>query len=179
MRFEVDDMRQTSLRRIRNLEILGALICMVAAVIFHFAYDWFSSPFVALFSAVNESVWEHTKLVVMPYLMYAVFEWFSFGRENPPVFLKAKAVGVWSIPIFMISFYYTYTGIFSERSTVVDIISAFVWAAIAFLISFRIIKKGESKLSGKYYAGWSLLLLILEIFFTFFPPDIPLFISNV
>lgn len=172
-------MDKTSLRTIRNLEILGAILTMIGAVVFHFLYDLLPNPLIALIAATNESVWEHTKIVTTPYLLFAVYEWFKFGRHDPALFLKAKAIGLWSIPVLMITFYYTYTGIFGARSTVVDILSAFLWSAVAHLISYTILKHGKPAGNPRFSLFMILLLLFLQILFTFLPPDLPLFVSAV
>ena len=49
---------------LRRYEVIGAVIVCILAPVFHFLFEWSGgNPFVGIFAAVNESVWEHTKIV--------------------------------------------------------------------------------------------------------------------
>ena len=172
-------MEKYTMRKLRNSETLGAMLTMLGSILFHFLYDLFPNPLIATVAAVNESVWEHTKIVTTPYLLFGIYEWFRFGRQQPAQFVKAKALGLWSVPLLMISFYYTYTGIFGTRITVVDVLSAFVWSAVAFWISYRSLKRGAPVRKPRFFVFLILLLPLLQLVFTFFPPELPLFLSAV
>ena len=56
-------------KRFFRFEVFGAIFVSCAAVILHFLYEWSGKEFwVTLFSAVNESVWEHLKIFSIPYV---------------------------------------------------------------------------------------------------------------
>ena len=48
--------------------ILTAAAAILAGCVLHFLYEWQPSAITALFSPVNESLWEHVKLVFWPFL---------------------------------------------------------------------------------------------------------------
>lgn len=48
--------------------ILTCIAAILAGFVLHFLYGWFPNAVTALFSPVNESLWEHLKLVFWPYL---------------------------------------------------------------------------------------------------------------
>ena len=53
----------------------GILFTLIIGTLLHFTYGWSGeNPFVALYSPVNESVWEHLKLLFFPVLLYTFFE---------------------------------------------------------------------------------------------------------
>ena len=53
----------------------GILFTLIIGTLLHFTYEWSGeNPFVALYSPVNESVWEHLKLLFFPVLLYTFFE---------------------------------------------------------------------------------------------------------
>ena len=61
---------KTFLSRFLFISVLGVLL--------HFTYEWSGdNPIVALFSAVNESTWEHLKLLFFPMLLLTIIELFS------------------------------------------------------------------------------------------------------
>jgi hypothetical protein len=46
--------------KIFKLELIGALFIIIFGSLLHFTFDWFKNFWlVGIFSAVNESVWEH------------------------------------------------------------------------------------------------------------------------
>lgn len=47
--------------------IVGILFVSVLGVLMHFVYEWSgSNRFVGLFAPINESTWEHMKLLFFP-----------------------------------------------------------------------------------------------------------------
>ena len=53
--------------------ILTCAAAILAGCALHFLYQWMPNAVTALFSPVNESLWEHIKLVFWPYLGAALF----------------------------------------------------------------------------------------------------------
>ena len=86
----------------------------------------------ALFSAVNESIWEHMKLLFYPMLLFAVLEQ-RFLKQPVNSFwcvkLKGIALGLTLIPVI----YYSYTGILGIRIDWINIAIFFISAAVTYL----------------------------------------------
>ena len=60
----------------------------------HFLYEFSDyNPFLALIVPVNESVWEHLKLVFFPVLFLTIAE-YSLRRPNPSMLFASRFVGV-------------------------------------------------------------------------------------
>ena len=59
--------------------ILTCIAAMLAGCVLHFLYHWWPSPVTALVAPVNESLWEHIKLVFWPYLAAALI----LNRDRP------------------------------------------------------------------------------------------------
>ena len=71
-------------------QFFGAAFTLIAGTLLHFVYGWSDrSLAMAPFAAVNESVWEHLKLLAVPMLLFAVVEYFCYGRALPG-FLPAR-----------------------------------------------------------------------------------------
>ena len=93
--------------------LLGSLL--------HFVYGWSGGSVLAAgFSAVNESTWEHMKLLFFPMFLFSVVQVCCLGR-NYPNFLAARGVstvtGVALIPVL----FYTYTGVLGRHLLMADI----------------------------------------------------------
>lgn len=51
-----------------RLNLFRFIFISILGVLLHFTYEWSGdNPAVGLFSAVNESTWEHLKLIFFPY----------------------------------------------------------------------------------------------------------------
>ena len=87
-------------------QFIGFIFTSVAGVLLHFAYDWSGqSPLVAPFSGVNESTWEHMKLLFFPMLVFALIESRFLQKDHPDFWcikLYGTLFGLALIPIFFI-----------------------------------------------------------------------------
>ena len=163
-------------KRLKRMEIIGAVFVVIGSFLFHFLYEWTGkNGVIALISAVNESIWEHVKIVFFPFLIFTIIEYFIL-KPDLKRYLAAKMTGLIFIPLAMISFYYTYSGILGFRIAAVDIISAVAWAILAFVISYKLYC---SRLKIEKNAGWltaiGIAFVLMLLLFTYFPPHIALF----
>lgn len=161
-------------KKLFKYEIIGFIFVSVLGTLFHFLYEWLGySKVIALFCPVNESVWEHLKLLFFPYLIWTIIEYFLLNRKEN--FFSAKIKGVLCGNLFIVTFFYTYSGISGRTSSFIDILSFFVGTAIAFIISYEIMR--NSKKDTNKIIPIIMFIAISGIFFlfTFMPPLIPLF----
>ena len=96
----------------------------------------------AAFSAVNESTWEHMKLLFFPMFLFSVVQLCCLGRTYPN-FLAARGVstltGVLLIPVL----FYTYTGVVGAHVMWADIAVFFLAVFGAFALDFRLLRRGR------------------------------------
>lgn len=61
----------------KNNCILAFIIIGTAGTLWHFVYEWSGeNPIIGAIAPVNESVWEHLKLLFFPSLFYFITELF-------------------------------------------------------------------------------------------------------
>ena len=160
-------------------QLAGFVFVSVAGVLLHFLYDVSgASPVAAVFSGVNESTWEHMKLLYFPMLFYALAESKYLGKSIEQfwcVKLKGTLLGLIMIPVL----FYTIRGVFGDTPDWVNISTFFIAAAVAFIYETKALKNDEGKCMGK--TAFLLLLAVGALFavFTFFPPEIPLFMDPI
>ncbi len=81
-------------------EGLGILFTAALGSFGHFAYDLSKENIlVALFCPVNESTWEHLKLLFFPFLLFSLLRLF-FSEKNP-LFLPPPYFQVWPQAFFL------------------------------------------------------------------------------
>ena len=157
-------------------QLVGFLFTAMVGTLLHFLFDWTGGNWVvALFSAVNESVWEHLKLLFYPMVFFAVAEYFALGRELESfwcVKLLGILLGLALIPVA----YYTYTGILGINVDWLNIAIFFLAAGLAFWTEKALFERELScGASQKLEVLCLILIAVLFAVFTFKPPHIPLF----
>lgn len=157
-------------------EIIGFIFVSVLGTLCHFVFEWSGyNTAVGLFCPVNESVWEHLKLIFFPYFIWSVIQMNIMKNEKG--ILPSKLIGVLAGMAFIVSFYYTYTGVVGREIEFLTILSFFIGVAVAFLTDFLFTK---SECFNSFFwlcmavAGF-LIISGIFIAFTVAPPIIPLF----
>ena len=155
-----------------------ALVAIGLGVLLHFLLDLSGGNFfVALFSAANESIWEHLKLIFFPFEITMLIEYFIYGKEYKN-FFSAKLIGVLSGMAATITLYYTFIGITGKNIPFINISIFVISTLVAYLVSYVRIRKKKSCLGA---LGETVSILILAViwgmffYFTYYPPEIPLF----
>lgn len=154
----------------------GILFTLVFGTFSHFFYDWFGeNPLIGLFTPVNESVWEHMKMLFFPVLFYTLYEVVFFMKTDMH-FLTVRLFGL-IIGIFLIPcFFFIYAGFFGRSIVLFDLIIYMASILVTFLLS-RYLELYAYDLALPYFVLFVILLFLLILFFsfTFSPPDLPLF----
>ena len=163
--------------RVARWQLGGFLFVCAAGTALHFLYQWSGESVAAApFAAVNESVWEHMKLLFWPMLLWAGAERAVLGGYSRG-FWPAKALGTLLGLALIPALYYTYTGALDVSVMWVDIAIFFVAAAAAFLAETRMLARDWRCRGGAQVSALVLLLLLSAAFVlcTFVPPRVPLF----
>ncbi len=161
-------------------QVAGFLFVAAAGSFLHFAYDLSDgNVFVAPFSAVNESVWEHMKLLFMPWFAFSLVQSAFIGDEYENLWC-AKLVGITAglaaIPVL----YYVYTGALGVNADWFNITIFFLAAALTILIETLILKRGGIFCFSPLLAFAVLCVLFVAfVVLTFIQPQVPLFSDPV
>ena len=162
----------------RTYSIWGIIFTTLIGTLLHFTYSLSGqSQTVALFSAVNESTWEHNKLIFFPFLVFTVIEYFTYGK-NTKNFFAAKLIGSIAGMFTVASVFYTYSGILGTNYAIVNILIFILGVIVAYCVSYKIIEN-ETLLSNPFLQIISIAALIAicaaYFIFTFSPPEIGIF----
>ena len=162
-------------RKIGLWQFVGFAVVSFLGTLLHFLYDGTGSTFAALFSAVNESTWEHMKLLFFPMFLFAMVQRFFVGKEYENFWCvkwRGTLLGLSLIPVL----FYTLRGAFGTTPGWINIAIFFVAAALAYLYETRLFQKGSVPCKSQKWALLALCLVAIAFWvFTFAPPRIPLF----
>ena len=156
-------------------QVVGFLVTAVLGTGLHFLFDLTGgSPLAALFSAVNESIWEHLKLLFYPMVLVAVIQYRKWGRERQDfwcVKLRGILLGLFLIP----ALYYGYTGSLGVKADWLNITIFFLVAGAVFWKETRLFQWGISCPHPRASLVGICLIALAFTVLTFLTPHIPLF----
>lgn len=162
-----------------NLYIIeGIIFTLIFGTLLHFVYEWSDyNAIVGIFSPVNESVWEHLKLLYYPITLWTFYGFFKFGRKSKN-FIFSSLIGLLCGFICIPVLFYAYTTMLGTNYLIADIVIYAISVIIHFFTMKYIFKNYNiQKMPVKICIFLWEFIFILFVIFTIFPPDIFIFKS--
>lgn len=164
--------------------LISVILMFAAGFVLHFLYDWTSAvpllqALLAPLVPINESVWEHGKLALLPLLAWWMI--FYFLRAKPASipakpWFTAATIALYTSVIAIPLLHYFYTTAFGVQSVLLDILILLIALVFGQLLGVHWLHH-RNRLPIPF--GLSLLLCALLLgcffFFTFAPPALPWF----
>ena len=162
-------------RSLKHWQIIGFIFTSIVGTLLHFLYDWLSeSILIAPFSSVNESTWEHMKLLFWPTFIFAIVQGILFKERKNFWCVKLRGIllGLILIPII----FYTYNGVIGKSPDWLNITIYFICAAAAYIYEMQLFNSNRILCkSPKRSLAILCLIALLFIIFTFATPEIGIF----
>ena len=156
-------------------QLMGFAVASLAGTLLHFLYDWLGeAAWIAPFSGVNESTWEHMKLLFWPMLIFALVQSLFFRDRNDFWCIKLRGIllGLILIPVI----FYTYNGVIGHSPDWINIAIFFISAAAAYIYETRLFNTKNLKCKSPRISIIVLIIIALMfIVFTFVTPKIGIF----
>jgi hypothetical protein len=162
-------------RSIGIWQLWGFAAASLGGTLLHFLYEWLDEAvWIAPFSGVNESTWEHMKLLFWPTFVFALIQYVFFyeRRDFWCVKLRGILLGLILIPII----FYTYNGVIGKSPDWINIAIFFISAAIAYIYEARLFKRGTVSCKNPAIAIIILCAVaLLFVVFSFNAPELNVF----
>lgn len=160
--------------------ILYTLLLGIAASFAHFAYNLSGENLiVGFFTPVNESVWEHLKLMFFPLLLWwiAIYRLKSKKSATPTnTWIVSAAISLIVAPISVVFLFYSYTGALGIESVLIDILLTYICCFIALWISNHFLNHSTpNKFAAIISCIVVAIIMMSFILFTLNPPELPIF----
>lgn len=161
----------------------GILFISLLGCLLHSVYNLSGKLIIiGLIAPINESIWEHLKLAFFPTIIWWVSSYFVLKRKTQIAWKRWFASAVISSvisPLFIITFYITYTGAFGFNSIILDISSLLIGVLLAQIVARHVYRYAKIGSLHYYLAIFVLFVFLLAFtFFTFIPPKLPLFLDS-
>lgn len=159
----------------------GIPILFLAGSLFHFLYDLTGQlAIIGAISPVNESVWEHCKMVVLPIILWWSVYYAVKGKENgvdKDKWFTAALISLLCATITIPLIFYLYTSALGIESLVVDILILLAAVTFGQLIGFHVYTYGKG-INAKIAFFLMIVILAVFIVFTFATPHLPIFMDG-
>ena len=141
----------------------------LVGTILHFTYELsHHNKVVAIFSAVNESTWEHIKIGLTPTILWSLYDGYVYGMNAN--YLVGKALCILTIILLISILFYLYTAFTKRAILVIDIICFYITIVCSRIVFHYFL---EISLVSFIYIYLSCILLFFELgaylFLTFNP----------
>ena len=160
---------------IKRWQIIGFLVTSIVGTLLHFLYEWLGeAAWIAPFSGVNESTWEHMKLLFWSMFLFSIVQSFFFKDRKDFWYVKLKGIllGLALIPII----FYTYNGAIGKSPSWFNIAIFFITTAIVYIYETKEFNKNKMKfISPKLAIPLLSAIALLFVAFTFKTPELEIF----
>ncbi len=163
------------MKRLKCYTIIGIIFVILTGTLFHFLYNWTNKNFiVGLFTPINESVWEHMKLLFFPMLLYSFIMILNLKADYPCITSSlcfGILIGTLLIPIF----FYAYTFILGKNTLFFDILIFMLSSIIAFFTAYKFTLSCKLQPYTFLFCFLVGVLFICFVVFTLYPPHLKIF----
>lgn len=161
--------------KIKTWQIITVIICILLGILLHFTYEWSGeNMLVGLFSAVNESTWEHLKLIYYPTVLIGIIGYFIIEKKTNNYWF-AQAVGIITAIAFTIIFFYTYTGVIGTNFAWLNIATFIIAVMLGGFATYKILMSRKNFNAELISIIFLIILFFSFVLYTFNPPSIALF----
>lgn len=172
---------EQSMRFVRVYHFIGIFVILLIAGPLHFTYEWSGENFfVSLIAPVNESIWEHLKMVYWPTLLWWVLGYALFRNRiglSGMRWGQSMSVSIILGMLIIVLWYYTWAGAFGIEASWVNF-SSMVSVVIGQLLAIHVYRAAKPR--WVYFVPGMIIVVSLAFmsgFFTYYPPALPMFVS--
>lgn len=160
----------------KKIKIIGIFVIFIISFISHYVYDLIPNFFTSILFPVNESIWEHMKLIATPLLIFAIFEYFYYKKKEIKCnnFLLSYSIGIILGIITYLIIYLPIDALIGHNIIIsislLFLIFVFIQYIVYKLMCYR-------PISNNKIIGILLVILIYVVFyyFTYYPSKNPIF----
>ncbi len=165
------------MKGIKSYILLGIIFVSVLGTLLHFAYNLSGNNlFIGLFTPINESIWEHTKLIYFPMLIYSLYLNTKL-KDKYPCISSAMLLSALFGVLLIITLFYTYSGIIGYHISYIDIFIFYISVIASFSLAYNLALSCKANDFENLLQILNILMICLFILFTFNTPSIPLFVN--
>lgn len=156
--------------KLRTIKIIAVIGIFLLSFLAHFFYELFPNVISSIFFPVNESIWEHMKMLFTSIILYGIVDYILLKKNNI-YFNNFKAqlffTAFISIPIYLILFLPIYNMI-GENMFVSISLMLVVYIIISY-ISYKMLLSDEFVILNNFSVYLIIIMYFIFTYLTYFP----------
>ncbi len=163
----------------KKIKILNAFLLFGLSFLAHFMYKWFPCFITSVFFPVNESVWEHMKIIFTCSLIIGLIEYFILKIkhiEYENIIINTPIISILGITVYLV-LYYSITS-FIKESMLLNIALLLIVYIIMQLISYYILSSEHIKYEKAIGISITISCILLFGYLTYYPIKDKLFLDT-
>lgn len=160
----------------KKIKFIGVFVIFLVSFASHFIYKWIPNTLFSIIFPVNESIWEHMKLLVTPVLIFSLIEYIVYKKKdiNYNNFILSYSISMLMGIIIYLIIYLPIHYIFGHSSIFAIILLFFIFVIIE-IISYYIMRYRDIKYSNIIGFGIIIIMYIIFGYLTYYPIETDLF----
>ena len=165
---------------LKKIKIISVFGIFALTFLLHFLYQFIPNTFTAIFSPVNESIWEHQKLLFASVVVYGIIDYLllkKYSIKHNNFFISLFVSSFLIVPIFLIMYLPLYFKI--GQSMFMNILTMFIAIIISQFISYKILNTKKELDRANLVSIVSIgILFITFSYFTYYPVKTKIFFDT-
>lgn len=165
---------------LKNTRIIAVLGIFLLSFFSHFAYELLPNPLFSFIFPVNESIWEHMKILVTSSLLYGIIDYIILKKNNIPY--NNYPFNLWFTSIIIVPIYLViYLPIYNllGESLIISILLLLIVYIIKEVISYSILKAPHIKIVNSLTIPIIIIVYMIFTYLTYNPPHNYIFLDSI
>ena len=146
--------------------IINSIIIFVISVLIHSFYNLLPNDFTLIFFPINESIWEHMKMIFTSYMIFLLIK-FIFNKLDKNDLSATIISSIFNIIIFLIIYIPIYK-LFGEH-IVVTLIVYFITILLSNILWKKLTNKKISKKTNNLFGITIIVIYLIFTYLSFYP----------
>ena len=160
---------------LKKWKVISCIGIFLLSALLHFIYDWFPSFFTSLFFPVNESIWEHNKIIIGSFLIWGILEKIYYKKRKNVIFAECISSFLCSF-LVMIIFTPIYLYVLKTQDNMIITFAIFIFSIIiSQIVSYHLMKQEYNSKLEEIGIILFVIAILINIIFTYYPPKLAIF----
>lgn len=171
--------RKDGIMKLKTIKIISTIGIFLLCFPLHFIYKWIPNGFTSIFTPVNESIWEHMKLIFTSTILWSLIDYILLKKNDIKYnnfFTQLFLSSFLSIPIYLTLFLPIYYKIGENMFVSISIMAIVI--IITQILSYYILKSENIKILNYVSVGSIIIMYIIFGYLTYNAPHNQLFLDT-
>ncbi len=165
---------------LKTIKVIGVFGIFLLCFLFHFLYEWLPNSLFSIFFPVNESIWEHMKLIYTSFVVYGIVDYILLNKNKIQFnnfLLQLFIIPIIAIILYLVIFIPIYNN-FGENM-IISIGLLFLVIVVEQLLSYHLLQYRKIKYQNIIGIIGIILVYIIFGYLTYRPLENYVFFDTV